>query len=838
MALTEVSGIYLRNRFRIIGSGLNDPRGFVYDYNRLPFNDADNGTAVQTGSYWDGENGAATDQYNINIISGVLDFRFTRASQSRGQEWLQAGIGDNQDLRLSGIDFNEGAWEPVIRPGVWFDLDESNYLYSNDAIELVLSGLEADKITVLDTAAEPYTPITLASYYVDTWGRARKYENFKFKHSFTSTDENEETLIGTSGTTPTLYEPRVSGIRWSYVNSGLNEFIYDPEAPAVARSANIITTVQTSIQKAPWSRTAFQLPLVPVIDIENGIDGIEYIVQADLVNVSGNIAQLNVPVPSGYNFNYFYYGSGEYVRTTENFYTAFGTWLTVASGAVADWPSTGFFVMDAGPGDVTRYVYSNKSASGLYVTFNDESEYNDVKPAGSRIWQTYGLSFVPVSGLAVAPITSGQLTAFYSISGGMEYTLNKKTGLLDVPNVANSRQVIAAFNYTRGLVLTYEPSGTLDYYKPSGVDVNLLKAGTNHGLLWASMYPLRPQRITLSTSRGTNSDGIVGPIYAGNDYLVITAKVWSAQNTPVPNVPVNLTFDTTTNVGLIDGLIPSIDNTTKVTDGAGEAKFTYTPPDTINGLGFFAPVANILNGSGLILNEATELEDFYTSGWKTLLYAMYDNDYYLEQVDTSAYIDNGMDKRFELVTQVSGQDSLGRNIWQPLEPLHAIDTNGNILNSGTALSSGVYALVYPSGSIPTDADISSYFASADKKIRIGAAVDEGFAVAPSFTTQVSIPPFMTGEFLWGPIDDQDTKAFDSLSYLTINPYTEIDPGTDRTDPRTLGNIFRIISTNTDTAFRNKFYIGVDDGLLASTPEGRRTLKRLYTFRNRFIVEVE
>lgn len=829
--MVNTSGI-LRNRFRVVSELIRDPRGFTYDYHRLPFNDADNGTAVKVGSYWDTENSAALDKYNIPEISGHLIYHFSRSSQARGDEWLQAGIGDNQDLQLSGIEYqSDGSWAPIIKSSPWFDLEQEAYLYNNDCIEFIISG--NDRVELLDQKVKQYTPISMATYYVDKWTRARQYETFEHRHSFTSTDSSEETLLPISGTEPTLYEPRVSGVRWQYVNSGLDEVIYDPEAPALIRSKNIISGVSATLQKVPWSQTKYQLPLIPAINI-SGI--INYFVNDDYVEINNSIATLKVQ-GSG-SVNWVYFCSGEYTRLSGTIHPSPST-IPVNSGSVASWPTSGGFLVDGGDGAITYGEYTGKSASGLSginVIYNDRVQHDQAK-----LWYAYSGSYAGTSGFADAPIVSGALTAYYSISGGMDYTLNQKTGILEIPQVSGTGRVIADLDYYRGILVSYQPSGSTLYYQPSGLDVNLLRAGSSHGIIWAGMFDVKPARITLSTSRGTNSDGVVGPIYAGNDYLVITAKVLGRQNAPVPNTIVYLTFDKIGNAGLVDGVEPSLQNTSKTTDGAGEARFIYTPPDTINGLGYFVSAgAGVINSSGIRLGEEVQLKELFTSGdtWNTLLYAVHNDDYYLDYTTTSGFFTYDADGRFELITEISGQNSLGQNIWQPLRPVEALDVNGNTIDTTSGLLSGVYTLVYPSGSLPTDTSIGAYFVSANKQIRIGAATEDGFAVAPSFTTQISIPPFMTGEFLWGPVDDPDTKAFDSLSYLTINPYTNIDPSRDRTDPRALGNVFRVLASNVQTYLRNKFYVGVDIEKLYNTSSGRNTLRKLYTFRNRFIVEVE
>ena len=81
----------LRNRFRLDTTIYRDIAGFTFDESRMPVSQASNGTAVSTGSFWDGSNDEALDKFNILEVSGKLRPDWWRSNLLRGQDWLEAG---------------------------------------------------------------------------------------------------------------------------------------------------------------------------------------------------------------------------------------------------------------------------------------------------------------------------------------------------------------------------------------------------------------------------------------------------------------------------------------------------------------------------------------------------------------------------------------------------------------------------------------------------------------------------------------------------------------------------------------------------------------------------
>lgn len=796
---------------------------------------AGNGTAVAVGSFWDGDNKAALDKFSIPTISisGVgdrLDPAWYRSNVWRGQPWLIAGIGTNDDLELSGVSLEpSGVWQAKVETGVFFDLDTELRVYSDDAVEVVISG---DVLATVTDQAADWVPMHMATWYVDDWGRPRVYENFRQKHMFTSTDPDEPTLTQEPGTEPPLYIQRYTSIRWQYVDSGRYEFLYDPYAPGVVRSRTITDGVTTQLRRTPWSQNHIQLPLVPFVRWDSMP---VFNVFEDTVNISGG---LGTPSLIGSGVSNLVLTSGSYVRVSGSLGVS-GTTIPFTGDASA-WPVSGTILIDGS--DRWQEQLDYLSISGQH--FSGLTVISGVRASGVPHRDGAQIRLVvdaTLSGNAISgALGAGRYLANYQVSGLPE-TLDEVTGLWQIPALSGVPRVTADVAYTRGILLTYEPSGYTPLHTVDDININPLIHGAPNGMLWASMFPLRPADIQLSISRGVNSDGTVGPIFAGNDYLAIEATVVNQVGAPVPGIEVALVLEQPSNIGLVDGSDPADSPITKVTDGNGVARFSYTPPDTIQGLGYFIDRSvDIVNGSGLVLRDTALLEEFWSSGagWSALTFAVVSGDEYLNYEVTSGAFQFYVDGRFELVTFISGADDTGVSTWHPVQPLHALDADGNQV---TASGSLVQTLVYESGVLPTAADVLSYFVSAEKRVSVGAVTREYQAASPSFQTIVGIPPFMRGEFLWGPIDDTDTKAFDALTYLTINPYQNLEPNDWRTDPRQLGNVFRVQGTQTDEFLRNKFYIQIDDtsrAKLATTIQGRRSLRQFYTMRNRFILEVE
>ena len=820
-----ISGALLRNRFRItLGSGLEAP-GFVYDKARLPGQEIDRGSAVGVGSFWDGDNTAFEDQFHIPEVSGVLEFSWKRANITRGQAFLVAGNGDNDDLELSGIDVNASgtSWSPVIEPGIFFDLDVPFYLYSQNAIETVISG--SSLFINIAVPVAQYKPISLASFYANEWGRARVYEAYRQKHAFTSISDSG-TFTQISGINEPLYDQVV----WGDVSTSGFECFVDASQSGIVQNQTITSGVHARLRRVSWSQENIQLPLIPVVSI-SGVP-VFYIYEDPVAAVDG----IASPLLGTYGMvEVLVTGSG-YVRASGNIDNT-DTVIAAVPTASGVFPGAGMILVD--DGDERREIISYASFSGIYfsgLTRSATTVGNSgiIHRDGAQIRLI--VSGVVASGIYVSGVnlTTGDYLVNYQISG-LSYTLEGRTGLLTVPELSGIHRVEADLRYTRGLLLCYEPSGSSEFvHRASGLNLNPLSHGVENGIIWAGMFPLRPARIKLETSRSKNDDGTIGPVYAGNDFLVVNARILSDNGAPVPQETVTLVLENPVNAGFINAEDPGPEFITRVSDGTGTARFVYTPPDTIHGLGYFIPSGNLV-GSGLILVNDIPIEEVWSEaeGYKSLLFSVYNDDTYTTYSQTSGALDFSADGRFELVTVLSGGDVGTYSHWDALEPTVLLDSDGVVV---TASGSRISQIIYAPSSIPTGTDIGAYFVSVERRVSIGAMIPGSNIASESVEVIVGIPRFMTGEFLFGEIDAPDTSSFDSLAYLTVNPFERRIPTDARWDPRSLGHVFRIRGSVTNQ-IRHKFYLGIDYDTLQSTPTGQDEIRKIHAMRNRFILEI-
>jgi hypothetical protein len=554
-----------------------------------------------------------------------------------------------------------------------------------------------------------------------------------------------------------------------------------------------------------------------------------YTIMNDMINIQNGFGVTTLPNPTGLILT-----SGTYVRLSGSVDDT-DTVIRMNSDLSTLFPPSGSVLID--PQNTRGEIIEYTDISGLDNTYISGLTKSSglVYPTDTQVW------LVVSSEVADGQISGVNGTGLHYanyISSGVSYTYNEKTGLMNVPSMSGIHRVKADINYYRGMLFSYEPSGNTDLYlDASGVDISPLAHGISHGILWTSTAPLYPASIELSTNRNVNTDGTVGPVFAGNDFLVVEAKVLSNRGAPVPQAQVTMALGANTNIGLLDGLDPADGPITKVTDGAGIARFAYTPPGDIQGLGYFVPSGNVVNSSGLQFINTVPIEELWVSGtgWKSLVFAVYSDDEYLDLSITSGLFEFTVDGAFELITRASGTSpDTGYTIFEALTPDLALDEN---LLPTTASGTSVQTLVFNTGSIPVADNIPAYFVSAEKRISIGAVVQDAQAASPSMNIIVGIPPFMTGEFLFGPVDEIGTSSFDSLAYISINPFENRDPGQDRLDPRTLGQVFRLQGSKSDEFLRNKFYIGLDYEALSSTITGINEIYKLHTFRNRFIIEI-
>ena len=840
MATTVTSGV-LRNRFRLIVSSGYSPDGFTHDDSRMPDKAVDLGTAVIAGSVWDGDNSAAEGHFHIqetsgwmSSISGTLELSDYKSHYTPGIAVFQAGIGDNADCLLSGIEVADAnTWRPVVDTGIFFDLETQLYLHSSGSIEAIVSG--SDLRTVLSVEPLAPHPITLSTFFIDKWGKAYAYEQFAHKVRFTAWSgltETLPTLQSVANSTPPLYRPAYSGIRWYNVDTTKFEFMVDREVPEVIRSRNITSGVHATLRKVPYARNQYQLPLVPVASLSG----------TPTVNVFsepiafGSTGLGTVKLEALGSIGSLVVTSGGYVRLSGTLQPS-GNYIQTET-SVATWPGAGTILIDDMIDQRTEQVdYLSATTSGFWasgvrlsgVQHRNQSQIRMVLSgqAGSGFF---------VNGTNISGATyEGQHFINYSVAMDTAPTYDQYTGLITVSGTELTARADLDLTYYRGIALCYEPSGLSEYTSRPAINMNPLVQGNVDGMLWFSTFPLKADKITVTASKNKDIDNIVGPVFAGNDFLTLTAKVTDRFGAPVPNESVSVALSNAQSIGKIDGVSPLDETVAKDTNSRGEARFVYTPPETIHGLGYFTQFSNIVNSSGLQFNQTFDLREIFVSGaWTNLTFAVWSDDEYDTWSEVSGTLTYTADGRFEIITQITAGSLGDYATFAPIEPTVALDSAGAILST----SGQVKTLVYADGQLPTtETAIGAFFVSAEKQATVGVIAPDSKATSKTLKIKVAVPDFMKGELYFGPLEDVDTRSLDSLAYLTINPYTMGFIDESRFDPRQLGNVFRLEGTKEDEYMRNKFYLTPDWLNLDNTPNSNEARKQ-FSWRNRFILEVE
>jgi hypothetical protein len=829
----------------VAASGLK-PEGFVHDDSRMPDKAVDIGTAVIAGSVWDGDNRAAETRFNIaeasgkltDSISGTLELSDYKSHMVPGLALFQAGIGDNADCQLSGIELvNANTWHPIVEPGIFFDLETQLYLHSSGSTEMVVTG--TDLRTTLAVEPQPPHPITLSTFFMDKWGKAHAYEQFAHKVRFTGVSglNTHQTVPNSS---PPLYRPAYSGIRWYNVDTTKFEFMVDHTVPEVIRSRNITSGVHAVLRKVPYARNQYQLPLVPVASV-SGTPTVKVFSELLAFSDTG----LATPALSGLGtFSSLVVTSGGYVRLSGTLQPSGNFIPTLAD--VSTWPSVGTILVDDMIDQRTEQIdYLTASASGFWASgvrlsgtqHRSESQIRLVLSGYDADGNAgFSISGILASGFQISGTTyTGDHYAQYEVLMTSVPTYNQWNGLMTVSGTESLVRADVDLTYYRGIGLCYEPSGLLEYNSRPALNVNPLVQGNVDGMVWFSTFPLKADQISVAASKNKDIDNFVGPVYAGNDFLTLTATVKDRFGAPVPNETVSVSLDNVQSIGKIDGAAPLDEVVEKTTNSRGEARFVYTPPETIHGLGYFTQFSNIVGGSGLQFAQTFELNELYVSGvWNTRTFAVWNDDEYDTWSEISGALQYTADGRFEIIAAISAAgDSDTYATFAPIEPTAALDSAGNILST----SGQVKTLVYTSGQLPTaETAIGAFFVSAEKQVTVGVVAPDSNATSKTLKMKVGIPEFMKGELYFGPLEDVDTRSLDSLAYLTINPYTMDFIDEHRFDPRQLGNVFRIQGSKSDLYLRNKFYITPDWFNLNALPNNQEVRKQ-FSFRNRFILEI-
>lgn len=819
---TLTSGI-LRNRFRLITDDEIDPQGFVFDQTRMPTEDADLGLGIQTGTYFDGNNSTAQVRFDVPYISGYYEVSHYKSHLVDGLPLLEAGIGDNKDCQLSGFNATDpDIWLPILETGPFFDPCDQLFLFSSGSTEFITSG--NSKNVVLQSKVQQPHPVIIGGFWMDEWGQAYAFELFKHKVKFTGVS-GLDTMNPVPNSDPPLYNPSSSGTLWHLVDTTGFEFLVDNDVPELVLNQTINSGVHAILRKVPYSRNQYQLPLVPVLSISGAAT---LTVRADRLELTNGIGLIPLAYLGALDTTSVVVTSGNYIRlsgTLEDDALLVPA-LTNVSGV---WPSGGTILIDGGENINEQIDYA--SISGIY--FSGLTRTNGlVHRDGSQIR------------LVLSPTMSGNYVSGLSYTGDVfvDYqvdvsglSFDSTNGLLTLSGTEDTARADLDITYYRGWLVCYEPSGFSERLVRPNINVNPVLQGQSQGILWFSTYPLRAADIGVAFSKNVDTDGYIGPIFVGNDYLVMTATVKNQWGAPVPSESVAVSLDDITNIGQVDGSDPIDGITAKTTNNAGEARFVYTPPATIQGMGHFADRDTMPHASGLEFVSTFDLTEIYESGvWTTRTFAIWNDDEYDTYSETSDAFSFSATGRFELVAKVEVSGSSGEYvIFGPVTPAAALDENGNTL----ATSGEVKTLIFASGSLPMASGVRSFFVSANRRISVGIVAPESQVSSPAAKIKLKIPDFMTGEFLFGEMDDVDTSSFDSIAYLTINPFRQGHIDDARYDPRQLGNVFRIQGTKTDEYLRNKFILIPNWNEFLTDPTSNE-IRKQFTFRNRFILEVD
>jgi hypothetical protein len=609
----------------------------------------------------------------------------------------------------------------------------------------------------------------------------------------------------------------------------------DREVPEIIRSRNITSGVHAILRKVPYARDQYQLPLVPVASL-SGTPTINIFSES----ISFSSAGLGtVKLEALGTVSGLVVTSGGYVRLSGTLQPS-GNFIQTETSVVA-WSGVGTIFIDDMIDQRTEqidYIVASTSgfwASGVRLSGVQHRDQSQIRFVLSGFDQSSIHDF-QVSGTYISGTTyNGQHFISYNVVMDLAPTFDQNTGLMTVSGTELTPRADLDLTYYRGIALCYEPSGLAEYTSRPVININPLVQGNVDGILWFSTFPLKADKITVTASKNRDTDNIVGPVFAGNDFLTLTAKVTDRFGAPVPNESVSVAFSNAQSIGKIDGVSPLDETVAKDTNSRGEARFVYTPPETIHGLGYFTQFSNIVGTSGIEFSQTFDIAEIFVSGaWTNLTFAIWNDDEYDTFSEVSGALEYSADGRFEIITQITA-GSLGTYAtFAPITPTVALDSAGAILST----AGQVKTLVYASGQLPNaETAIGAFFVSAEKQATVGIIAPNSKATSKTLKIKVAIPSFMKGELFFGPLEDVDTRSLDSLAYLTINPYTMGFIDESRFDPRQLGNVFRLEGNKTDEFMRNKFYLAPDWLALDATPNSNEVRKQ-FSWRNRFILEVE
>lgn len=218
---------------------------------------------------------------------------------------------------------------------------------------------------------------------------------------------------------------------------------------------------------------------------------------------------------------------------------------------------------------------------------------------------TFEAYLVDVGDLTVAPI---QLTAVdyqEDFTGPNQVRVDYDTGTLTLGDGAGSNPVQEAglafylrYRVTPRVEYEEQEEGLDGVYKAVSADVSPMCKSLNRGFVVLSRTEIDIAEISLETTEPLYSGSVrsYGPIYVGSDYANLVATVRNSSGETVPNVEVTFYFVTDPSVGNLGG---SGSTTQRRTSYDGKARTYYTPPVSVDSMGFY--VKTVGSGNSLVL---------------------------------------------------------------------------------------------------------------------------------------------------------------------------------------------------------------------------------------------
>ena len=326
----------------------------------------------------------------------------------------------------------------------------------------------------------------------------------------------------------------------------------------------------------------------------------------------------------------------------------------------------------------------------------------------------------------------------------------------------------------------YEEEGFRDEIVAKEADVNPLGQNLNRGFVAVSRSELDIASIVLETTEPVYGSGTTlnafGPVYVGADYAILRATVRSSSGEPVPNTEVTFFTETSPEFGMIGG---KANRSERMTGYDGVARNFYTPPTSVEEMGFYA--TSVTSGNRLTVGWDAyfeDVQDIYTyyvlkdDPWKGVVGA----DTAIGEIEWTGDPPNGRRVVFykwdaAAVNPVSGF----MGAYAPVRPTSI--AGGNVLTYLDPLEDP--------DSTPSTTNLGAYWIVSDRYLTFRAS-----AYSPKYgrrifsnriTLRVEIPQYMKGSYINTELQDipfgyrikDDTyevaSAINGATFITINP---------------------------------------------------------------------